>query len=122
MVTGRSNTRRAILLAAIIAWLLAFGHAPVMAIHLLSEHMCSEEAHPVSDEHDGHDDDHGHPMPQTLLCRRHSPTFSIGASLTFPCLPAAQSLFTAESYRVVARDFIPLPLRLHLERSPILRN
>lgn len=121
MVTKRPVFQRMTLLLAAAAWLLALGYGPVMSIHVLSEHMCSEEAQSVSDEHDDHGDDHGHPTPHTLLGRRPSPNSSVGASLALPCVPALASLFAAEDFRVVAQDVTRFLIDLHLARSPVLR-
>ncbi len=121
MVTKRPFVQRLTLLLAAAAWLLAFGCGPLMSIHVLSEHMCSEAAQSVSDEHDDHGDDHGHPTPRTLIGRRPSPTSSVGASLALPCVPATASLFTAEYFRVVVHDVTRSAIGLHLARSPVLR-
>lgn len=114
-------SQRMILLVSMAAWLLAFGQAPVTAIHVLSERMGAEEAQSVCDEQEGHDNDHGHPMPDTLLCRRPSLIFSIVAPRAVPCVPAPASPFTTGNFHDVVRDVSRLRLGLHLARSPVLR-
>lgn len=119
---------RGFLLFAAIAWLALLGHAPFLAIHVVSEHDSGHPAAPASTEgpaaglHDSHDhEDHGHRIPPPHSGRRPSAPSSPATLTAAVCGCGPVSAIPADRGPALVHDVASSFRNPHLSRSPVLR-